>query len=71
MHTGQSKVITVRIDHDALAVLEWEARYTGIPMRSTIRAILQERAEAVSAQYRNLHYTAPSDTESLEDSHGH
>lgn len=70
MHTGQSKVVTFRLDHDALAVLEWEARYTGIPLRTTIRDMLQQRAAEVSANFQNLRYAQP-DIESQEDSHGH
>jgi hypothetical protein len=62
--------VTFRIDHDALAVLEWEARYTGIPLRTTIRDMLQQRAAEVSANFQNLRYAQP-DTDSEEDSHGH
>lgn len=69
MHNERSKVVTFRIDHAALEVLEWEARYTGIPLRTTIRDMLQQRAEEVSASFRNMRYT-PSDSVHKEDSSG-
>ena len=49
----QPKSITtsIRIDPDALAVLEWKANLDGIPLRSTLRNELETRAAQISAQY--------------------
>jgi hypothetical protein len=55
-HNLKSRVISVRIDHGALEVLEWEAARTGIPLRSTIRDELEAKAEEISSRYRNLNY---------------
>lgn len=63
MHNARSKVVTFRLDRAALDVLEWEANFTGIPLRTTIRDMLQQRAEHISAEHRNLSYTQP-DTDS-------
>lgn len=57
MHNERSRVVTFRLDHAALEVLEWEARYTGIPLRTTIRAILEQRAEEISVSFRTMRYT--------------
>lgn len=61
-HNERSKVISVRIDHDALAVLEWEARESGVPLRTTIRGLLEERAESISKVARNLKYSPSEQT---------
>ncbi|MFZ4431601.1 MAG: hypothetical protein ACOYOQ_00240 [Microthrixaceae bacterium] len=55
-HNDRSKIISFRLDHDALSVLEWEAARTGVPVRTRIRAWAEARAEEISNQYRGLAY---------------
>lgn len=45
--------ITVRIDPQALAVLEWDARLSGVKLRARLRDMLEAEAEAISVE-RNL-----------------
>lgn len=47
----RSVTTSIRIDPRALDVLEWHARYTGYPLRSRIRELLQQEAADISAKY--------------------
>ena len=46
-----STVFSVRIDPQALAVLEWQARITGYPLRARLRDELEAQAEEISKRY--------------------
>lgn len=46
-----SVILTVRIDDDALKVLEWHARMQRFPLRSWIREYLEAEAERISSEF--------------------
>lgn len=50
-HNRQSRTVSLRIDHDAYAVLEWDAQRTMIPLRTTLRELAEERAERLSREF--------------------
>jgi hypothetical protein len=49
-----SKTMSIRIDREALDVLEWYAGLTGVPLRTTVREYLQEWAETISKEHPEL-----------------
>jgi len=46
-----SVVLATRCHPGALQVLEWHARFTGIPLRTWIREMLEARAEEITDEY--------------------
>jgi hypothetical protein len=55
-HNARSRIVSFRVDHNALEVLEWEAARTGIPLRTRVRAWVEARAEEVASEYRAFQY---------------
>lgn len=50
-YNTKSKTMSTRIDPGALAVLEWHAKLTGVPLRRWLRELLEQRAEQISEEY--------------------
>jgi hypothetical protein len=50
-YNSKSKTMSTRIDPAALAVLEWHARLSGVPLRRWLRELLEERAESISKEF--------------------
>jgi len=57
--TAWSKWVSVRLDPEAFEVLEWAAALVGVPTRTYMRVLLQERASELAAGYRSLDYEWP------------
>lgn len=55
-HNAQSVVYPIRLDREALEFYEWEAMLTGVPARTRIRTMLEDRAERMSRQLANIGY---------------
>lgn len=50
-YNAKSKTMSTRIDPEALAVLEWHAKLTGVPLRRWLRELLERRAEEISEEF--------------------
>lgn len=46
-----SQIISTRIDRSALAVLNWHARMTGVPLRTSVRQHLESTATELTERY--------------------
>lgn len=46
-----SQIISLRVDRQALAVLQWHATLTGVPLRTFIRQYLEQTAVELTEQY--------------------
>lgn len=46
-----SQIISMRVDRQALAVLQWHAALTGVPLRTFIRQYLEQTAADLTEQY--------------------
>lgn len=46
-----SQIISLRVDRNALAVLNWHASLTGVPMRTMLRKFMEGRAEDITAEF--------------------
>lgn len=51
-YNGRSKTMSLRIDPQALDVLEWDARLRGVKLRTELRDQLEAKAELLSEQYQ-------------------
>ena len=50
-YNTKSKTMSTRIDPQALAVLEWHAKLTRVPLRRWLRELLEHRAEEISEEF--------------------
>lgn len=46
-----SQIISLRVDRQALAVLQWHASMTGVPLRTFIRQYLEQTATELTERY--------------------